>query len=229
MTRKLAGILMLALLASGCAASRAFRHGQDAARAGDWDTAIKHYTKAVQENPENGEYRIHLRRAQDESYHAHAEHARELERRDDLEGALAEYRKALEIVSTDRVVQAKVAELERTIRERVEATRAKPRIEILQQQARGLNAPPLLNPASREPLRMNFGASAGLRDILNFIGTASGININYDQGFVDKPYGPANLEGVTLEEALNQVLSANQYYYKVTGPKTIIIIPDQPA
>jgi general secretion pathway protein D len=229
MTRKLAGLLVLALVASGCAASRAFRHGQDAVRAGDWDSAITYFTKAVQENPDNGEYRIHLRRAQDEAYHMHAEHARELERRDDLEEALAEYRKALEITSTDRVIQAKVAELERTIRERVEASRPQPRITQLQNQARGLNAPPLLNPGSREPLRMNFGQQSSLRDILNFIGTASGINLNYDAQFVDKPYGPVNLDGVTLEEALNQVLSANQYYYKVTGPKTIIVIPDQPA
>jgi general secretion pathway protein D len=229
MTRKLAGLLVLALVASGCAASQAFRHGQDAARVSDWDTAIKFFTKAVQENPDNGEYRIHLRRAQDEAYHDHTEHARELERRDDLEAALVEYRKALEITSTDRVVEAKVSELERKIRERVEATRERPRIEQLQQQARPANAPPLLNPASREPLRMNFGQQASLRDILNFIGTASGININYDQQFQEKSYGPVNLDGVTLEEALNQVLSANQYYYKVTGPRTIIVIPDQPA
>src|SRR6476646_4514855 len=112
MTRKLAALLVLALIVSGCAGSRAFRKGQDQARLGDWDEALKSFTKAVQESPDNGEYRIHLRRAQDESYHLHTEHARELERRDDLEAALAEYRKALELVSTDRVVQSKVAELE---------------------------------------------------------------------------------------------------------------------
>ena len=75
---------------------------------------------------------------------------------------------------------------------------------------------------------MNFGSASSLRDILNFIGTASGINITYDAGYVDKPYS-VNLDGVTVEEALQQVLSANQYYYKVINPRTIIIIPDQPA
>ena len=61
----------------------------------DWDSAITYFTKGGQENPVNGLIRIHLRRAQDEAYHMHAEHARELERRDDLEEALAEYRKSL--------------------------------------------------------------------------------------------------------------------------------------
>ena len=77
-------------------------------------------------------------------------------------------------------------------------------------------------------MRVNFGTSSSLRDILNFIGTATGINITYDQQFVDKPYS-VNLDGVTIEEALQQVLSANGYYYKVINPRTIIVIPDQPA
>src|SRR5436190_18757155 len=170
MMRRLAGLLVVALLVSGCTASRAFRHGQGRARVGDWDEAIKYFTKAVQENPDNGEYRVHLRRAQDEAYHAHTERARDLEKKDDLEGALAEYRKALEIVSTDRIVSSKVAELERAIRERVEANRPKPRIDQLRTEARGVNAPPLLDPASRVPLHITFGASSSLRDIINFIG-----------------------------------------------------------
>jgi general secretion pathway protein D len=229
MTRKLAGVLVLALVASGCASSRAFRHGQDAVRASDWDSAVTYFTKALQGNPDSTEYKVNLQRAQEEAARQHTERARQLERQDQLDAALAEYRKSLELIGTDRLVQSKVAELERTIRERLEANRPKPRIEQLRSEAQRGSAPPLLNPASREPLRINVGAQSGLRDILNFIGTASGININYDSAFQDKPYGPVNLDGVTLEEALNQVLSANQYYYKITGAKTIIIIPDQPA
>ncbi len=132
------------------------------------------------------------------------------------------------MMCTDRVSQAKAAELERKIRERIEATRPRPRIEQLRTEAQRLGAPPLLNPGSREPLRLNFGTSSSLRDILNFIGVSSGINVQYDQQFIDKPYS-VNLDGVTVEDALNQVLSANGYYYKVTNPRTILIIPDQPA
>src|SRR4029077_15173007 len=78
------------------------------------------------------------------------------------------------------------------------------------------------------PIRLNFGTSSSLKDILNFIGTASGINVTYDQQYIDKPYA-VNLDGVTVEDALNQVLSANGYYYKVTNQRTILVIPDQPA
>jgi general secretion pathway protein D len=228
MTRKLTVLLVLALLGSGCTASRAFRHGQDAVRGGDWDSAVAHFTKAVQASPDDAEYKINLRRAQGEAARMHAEKARELEQKDQLDQALSEYKKSLELIGSDRIAQAKAAELERRIRERIEATRPKPRIDQLRTDARSFNAPPLLNPGSREPIRLNFGTSSSLKDILNFIGTASGINVTYDQGFVDKPYS-VNLDGVTVEDALQQVLSANGYYYKVTNPRTILVIPDQPA
>ncbi|HEX4567841.1 MAG TPA: hypothetical protein VH138_14490, partial [Vicinamibacterales bacterium] len=221
-------LLVFAVVAFGCATSGQFKKGQTAARAGDWDAAVEYFTKAVHDNPDSAEYKINLRRAQEEAARAHAEKAQALEAKDQLEAALVEYRRSLDLVATDRISQAKVGELERKIRERIEATRPKPQIEQLRSQARNQGAPPLLNPASREPIRLSFGQASSLKDILNFIGTASGINITYDQNYVDKPYA-VTLDGVTLEEALNQVLSANGYYFKVTGQRTIIVIPDQPA
>lgn len=226
--RKLSVLLILALFVSGCAASRAFRHGQDAVRRSDWDSAVAYLTTAVQGDPDNGEYKINLRRAQEEASRMHIERARELEQKDQLDQALTEYKKSLDLMGTDRIVQAKAAELERKIRERIEATRPKPRIDQLRNESRGQNAPPLLNPGSREPLRLNFGTTSSLKDILNFIGTASGINVQYDLQFIDKP-AAVSLDGVTVEDALNQVLSTNGYYYKITNPRTILVIPDQPA
>ena len=34
------------------------------------------------------------------------------------------------------------------------------------------------------------------------------------------------LDGVTLEEALQQILSANQLFYKVLNERTVLVIPD---
>src|SRR5580765_7074305 len=117
MRRAVSLLLLLALLVSGCTASRAFRRGQDAVHVGDWDTAVEHFTKAVQENPDSAEYKIQLRRAQEEAARMHVEKARDLESKNQLDAALAEYRRSLDLVGTDRVARAKVAELERKIRE----------------------------------------------------------------------------------------------------------------
>ena len=70
---------MLAVLVSGCAAGHAFRQGQEAAGSGDWDAAVTHFTKAVQENPDNAEYKISLERAMQSAARDHISRAHELE------------------------------------------------------------------------------------------------------------------------------------------------------
>ena len=82
---------------AGCAAGRAYRRGQEAARAGDWDAAVTHYTRAVQENPDSPEYKIALERAMQSSAQEHISRARQLEEKDQLDAALLEYRKAIEM------------------------------------------------------------------------------------------------------------------------------------
>lgn len=223
--RRIASVLILGLLLSGCAASMSYRRGEDAARVSDWDDAVTYFTKAVQENPSNAGYKISLQRAQEEAARVHIDKGRQFEKQDQLDLALVEYRRALDLNNSSQLVTAKIAELEQKIREKIAASRPAPAITQLQQQARTINQAPLLNPASPEPRDWNFN-NASLKDILNFIGTATGINVTYDSSFVDRPY-TVNLKGVTVEQALNSILSANQYYYKVVDPKTIIVIPDQ--
>jgi general secretion pathway protein D len=224
--RQLAFLLLLTVLVSACTAGRAFRRGRDAARAGDWDAAVKHYTEALQASPDNAEYKIELERAMQNAAREHITRARDLEAKDQLDAALLEYRRAAEMDPTNRLAAARAIELERTIRDRIEKTRPQPAIDKLRQQARA-QAAPVLNPADRTPLKFSFNNSS-LRDILNFIGSTAGINIQYDQSYRDVPYS-VTLDGVPLEEALQQILSVNGFFYKVLNPSTILVAPDTQA
>ena len=55
-----AWLLVIAVLAGGCAAGKAFKQGQEAAQAGNLDEAVAAYRRAVQASPNNTEYRIAL-------------------------------------------------------------------------------------------------------------------------------------------------------------------------
>lgn len=224
--RRLIVLLVLTALVSGCTAGRAFRKGRESARTGDWDTAVVHYTEALQASPDNAEYKIELERATQNAARDHITRARELEQGDQLDAALIEYKRAVELDPTNRLSASKAGELERTIRDRIEQSRPRPQIERLRQQARA-QGQPVLNPADRTPLKINFNNSS-LRDILTFIGTTTGINVQLDSTYVDKAY-TVNLDGITLEEALQQILSVNGFFYKVLNPTTIVIAPDTPA
>lgn len=220
---RIAIAVVLTMCVSGCAAGRAYRKGQEASRVGDWDAAVTHYTKAVQENPDRAEYKIALERAVQNASREHLSRAHELEDRDQLDAALLEYKRAVELDPSNRLAGAKSVELEKTIRDRIEASRPKPAIQGLREEARRASTP-LLNPTSPLPV-VSFGPNASVRDILNFIGSATGINVTYDSQYQDKAY-TVRLEDVTLEQALQQITAANQLFYKVLNPKTIIVVPD---
>jgi type II secretory pathway component GspD/PulD (secretin) len=221
---RLVAITLLALLVSGCTAGRAYRKGQVAARAGDWDQAVKEFTTAVQENPDNAQYKISLERAMQSAARDHISRAHDLEVKDQLDAALIEYKKAVEMDPTNRLAAARVAELERIIRDRIEKSRPRPAIEQLREQARTQGVP-LLNPANRDPLRLSF-VNSSLRDVLTTLGEASGINVQFDpQLFTDRAV-TVRLDGVTLEQGLQQIMSGNGYFYKVLNPTTIMVASD---
>ena len=113
-----ASALLCALIViSGCAAGLAFRRGEDRARIGDWDTAVAYYRQAVQADPNKPEFRIALERAMLNASHAHFDSARQLEARDQLDGALLEYKRTVEFDPANRQAAEKVAQLEFMLQE----------------------------------------------------------------------------------------------------------------
>jgi len=219
-------LLTCALLAAGCAAGRAFRSGESAARGGDWDAAVEYYRMAVREAPDRPEYRIALERAMLSASRAHLAAARELEAAGDLSGALHEYRQAYALDASNGEVGVRIANLQQALRERIEAAREPAPIEAMRARARREAEPPLLDPASDELLVLEF-TDTNLRDILDFLGDASGINVTYDADFEDRT-ASLDLAGVTFEEALGHLLRSHGAFHKVVNPTTIVVAPDTP-
>jgi general secretion pathway protein D len=218
----LAILVLLALIAAGCGAARTFGRAESAARAGDWDAAVEYYRRAVQESPDRSDYKIALERAMINASHLHLNQAQLAEARGELEDALREYRRASDFDPPNRQLAAKVIEIERRIRDQYEA---QPRSNIaqLREQARQAGPAPLIKLNEVLPeLRFN---NTSIRDILNFIAAATGINITYDRDYQDRAY-TVQLTGITLEQALTQILSANQLFYKVINQNTIMVVPD---
>ena len=227
MTRRLKGLAFLVgvtVLAAGCAAGSAFRQGDEAVRAGNLDEAVSAYRKAAQAAPNNTSYRIALERTMLAASRAHLDKARDFESKDQLDAAISEYRLATEYDPSNRLASAKVAALDRMIRERIEKSRPTPAIEQLRERARASSAQPILNPASREPLVVRFN-NASLKDVLSAISGMSGINITYDREVQDRAI-TVQLDGVTLEQALNQIMTMNQLSYKVVSDRSIFVFPD---
>jgi general secretion pathway protein D len=219
-------VLALALAAGGCAAGRAFRQGNLASRAGEHDQAVAYYRAAVQADPDNPSYRIALERAMVAASRAHLERAQQYEEQGQLEAARSEYRLAAEYDPANFTASAKVAALDQLIRQRIEAARPPSPIETLRAQARAAAAPPVLNPTT-DIVDLRFGQNTNLRDILTFLADQSGISVVYDRDARPESISTSvDLRGVTVEEALRQLLTYNGLTYKILSERSILIFPD---
>ncbi len=219
--------MVLALVAGACASGRAFSRAERAAAAGDWDTAVAYYTRAIQSSPASADYKVALERAVENAALGHLEKGRVFEAKGQLDDALREYRRASEYDPLNGEIATKIEAVNREIARRIEAARPKPPLQQMREQARQAGAEPALNPASRQPLDVKFN-NATVQQILDFIAQTTGINITYDRDTL-RNVGGANLysvelHGVTLEQALNQIMTANQLWYKVLDPRTILVI-----
>jgi len=217
-------VALAAVLAAGCATGRAFARAEEAGRAGDWEAAVGFYRQALDNDPDRPDYKIALERAMVAAAAMYAERARQFEESGQLEEALRAYRKAQEFEPSNRQLSAKAAQIERTLRDRLEAANPRPDIERLKQQARRATVEPLLSPSNPEPLVVNF-VNTSLRDILTFVGNYSGINVTFDRDFQDRTI-TLKLEGVSLEQALEQIMIANGLFYRVLNERTIIVAVD---
>src|SRR5207244_12374839 len=64
-----------------------------------------------------------------------------------------------------------------------------------------------------------------LKDNLTFNTNSTGINITYDREVHDRP-ATVQLDCVTVEQALNQIMLTNQLSYKVLSERSILVFQD---
>jgi len=218
---RIAVLLVAALLVTACGAGRIYGRGESAARAGDWDSAVEYYRQAVQADPGNPKYQLALSRAMLAASQQHLDEAQLAEARGQLDLALREYRRASELDPANRAIATKVTQVERTIREQIEAARRPP---PSAQPAAPAFAPPALADLNTvvQPLRF---VQASVKDILDSIGELMGINVAYDTAFQDRVWS-LDVSGLTLGDVLNLVMLNNGLFYQVLNPTTIMVIPD---
>jgi general secretion pathway protein D len=216
---------MAVAVVSACATGTALHNAQNAANHGDWDSAVAYYREALNSDPTRVDIKVALERSMRTASSEHLKRAKTFEEQDQLSGAAAEYRLAADLDPGNTLALTKAIEIEKRIREQIEASRPRAHIDDLRQQAAQSSQIPHLDP--RVKVTANFTGS--VRDLLTFIAAQTGINVTYDQIIqtINNAY-TINLQDVSLEDALNQIVTANTLTYKVTGPKTIFVYADNP-
>jgi general secretion pathway protein D len=221
---KRALLITLLLPALACATSAAFRSGEKAERLQDWDRAVLEYSRAVQQDPDNVDYRRALERARLRASQEHANLARRLAGRGLYNDALDEYRLALDL----RPGAPGLAEEAQVIEARRQAGYRPESLEEAKARAREKPLVGLaLGPEAEEPLGLVF-RNASLREAYVALGRTVGLNVTFDPAFQDQTVS-LDLRDVRLEEALGALAGAGGTFHRVVNEHLISVIPDTPA
>jgi general secretion pathway protein D len=218
---------LVALGSSGCTAgSGAAGRGKTAAQEENWDAAVVHYTRAVNENPENIEYRMALERALLEAGAFHVQQGQKKLAAEDLRGAIQEFEVSLDLDPTNQYARSILDESKKKLADREALREEAVGFEERRRRAQELfGGRPILEPSSTAPVQLRFAEDTSLQKIFEVLSKLSGINVLFDESFRDKRV-TVDMVDISFEEALDKLCLVNRLFYKVVDSSTIIIVPD---
>jgi general secretion pathway protein D len=216
----------LGLLTAGCPKGNTeFNQGAKAETIQDFDAALTYYQKAAKADPYNANYKIKLNQVRFEAGELHVKQGLALRKKGDLPGAAAEFQRAQTIDPASSIADQ---ELRKTVDMIAEKNReadaaAEPPADTGQPTLASM--PPEIKPLSLAPI--NYKASNDAKIIFDTIGKLAGLTVIYDPDFPARRI-TADLNNVTLEQALDIVSLQSKAFWKPVTENIIFVIPDQP-
>lgn len=191
-----------------------YKLGSQAEMSKEWDTAIRYYEKAVQENPREYAFKLALTRARFSASLFHLQEARKLVAQGDKDGALKAYEKVLAYDPRNRAVAEEI----RRFLQRPGPSEEPETVKLEY---------PVKLKVSQEKVELKF-AEASLRSIFQALAKHARLNIIFDELFKDMPI-TIDLSGKEFEEAVSYLCLASRNFYRVIDERTVIVVPDQPV
>jgi general secretion pathway protein D len=215
-----------ALLLS-CSTYKYTRRADEAMRMENWDAAVYYYLEALAQDPGNVKYKMELERVRLKAAEEHFRRGMHFKDAGALERAQSELQMAVQLDPTHQYAEAELAKVRQDLAVLSQKGGAE-KLEEMKKEASEMKVkPPILNPASNEPMTLSFPNQTSVKDIYRAIGQAFGINILFDPKLRDSKLS-IELRNVTARQALESVMEAAGHFYKVLDPKTVIVAEDTP-
>jgi general secretion pathway protein D len=222
-------IATLAVALVSCASSGSIRVARNAETAQNYDLAVAEYARLLRDNPDNREARLGLERAKLRASQDHFTRARRLAATGSLEEALGEYQLAAELNPANADIERELQETRSQLRAKVAIREdGKTRLESLIAQSRSAPLPGAALPADAKLPESVVFRDANVRDVYSAIGKFTNISVVFDPTFRDQPVS-IDLRNKTLGDALDMLSKSTRNFWRSTGDREIIVVPDTAA
>ena len=220
-------VLTLVLPAAADKAKSFYNKGQDAEARQNWEQAYELYKQAYDLKPKDLRYRASFERAKFEAAASHVHRGQKLRESGDLNQALAEFLRAVQIDPSLDVAQQEVRRTREVI-EKAQSPQAKApsRLTELGRIAAEAEGPAELKTISPVPITVRMTEDS--KNVYTAIGKLAAINVLFDPDYVSRRI-TVDLNNVSLYQALEVVALQSKTFWRAVTPNTIFVAADTKA
>ena len=220
-------IIISILPAAADSAKSLYNRGKDAEQRQDYEKAYDFYKQAYDQKPKDLQFRAAFERLRFLAGASHVHRGQLLREGGKLQEAIAEFQKAAEIDPSSSIAQQ---ELRRTQKLMEAAGSAPPRAQApptpLQKRIQEAQGPVDLAPIANVPITLKMTEDSKV--IYETTGKLAGINVLFDPDYTSRRI-KVELNGVTLEDALQIIALESKTFWRPVTPNTIFVAQDNPA
>src|SRR2546427_536074 len=222
-------LLVVAIsLSAAASANSLFKKGKDAEARQNYEQAYEYYKQAYDLKPKDLAYRAAYERLRFYAGASHVKRGQLLRDSGKLDEALAEFQKAVEVDSASLIAQQEI----RRTQQMIDAAKtpapqsAAPQPGTLQKRLQEAQGPIDLAPISNIPITLKL--TEDTKVIYETVGKLAGMNVLFDPDYTSRRI-KIELNGVTLEEALEIIALESKTFWRPVTPNTIFVASDTPA
>jgi general secretion pathway protein D len=222
-------VVAITLPAAADKAKSMYNKGRDAEARQNYEQAYDYYKQAYELKPKDIQYRASYERTRFLAGASHVHRGQLLRDAGKLDEAMAEFRKAAEIDSASSIAQQEI----RRTQKMIDAASAGPSPQAaapprtgLQKRLDDAQGPVDLAAISNVPITLKL--TEDTKVIYDTVGKLAGINVLFDPDYTSRRIR-IELNGVTLEEALQIIAMESKTFWRPVTPNTIFVASDTPA
>jgi general secretion pathway protein D len=201
------------------------KEGQVAEAHHDFDTAFDDYQHALNLKPTDLNYKTNFARMRFQAAASHVDQGRVLRQSGDLNGALAQFTRALQIDPSYQTAQQELDQVQQQLANQPTTGPTPPSEQMSRQNETlasiaSISGPVELKPISNDPITLHMVED--VKVIYQAIGKATGINVLFDPDYSSKRI-PVDLTNVSWSDALRIVGTLAGTFYKPVTSNTIFV------
>ena len=220
-------LLCLTLPAFADQAKTLYDKGSDAEARQNYEQAYDYYKQAYALKAKDLKYRASYERARFLAAASHVHRGQILRDAGKLDESVAEFQKAIEIDPSSFIAQQELRRTQQMVREAQNPQpQASAGASALRRRLDSAQGPVELTPISNVPITLKL--TEDTKVIYETIGKLAGINVLFDPDYTSRRVR-IELNGVTLEDALEVVSFETKTFWRPVTPNTIFVAQDNPA